>query len=257
MQKTLGSLIKSKKTAVAADTAIQSLAQGAELEAIVKSIDTDSKAIPEMSGAIDVTEQFLSPPVDTAPKLPSCPFFVYKGILKRLASIQQGHSEVGVMAGKEHSVLDVLLGGSVDAIIHNQSVIERWSELSYQIMGVVVFNHSGEETDWNQHLQSLDTSNELLLLSIPVNMERRVWMVKTTDGGSLTFDAVVLENDNKNRKKDATYLVINACHVSATLLDQAGHQCAAMYSYSSVCKYMGAILQITKDISSQIISTVQ
>ena len=249
LQKSLKAVETKTQSQVAVESALQSLAKGSELEQVVQDVGDKAAMLAEPQ---DVTAQFLMP-VEKETDLEESPIFVYKGIIKRLASMQgklsDGTPEVGVLAGKEMRVLDVITGPSVSAVTGNQSVIERWERLEYSTMGIVVWNHSGSPDECSKHFEGLDTSVSMLLIAFPLATDRRGWTLKQCDG-TLKFSPVRVESSKAtNRKKNDVYMVLKANKVSTTLKDEAGsifiQQCNASYCilFHVVCNicYQGYI----------------
>lgn len=223
------------KPAIATESALQTLAKGAELEKVVKDVSPQtSTAMVEMK---DVTAEFLEPIQNSAGSLDASPFFVYKGITRKMASMNGDGSLVGVLAGKDDKVLDVIAGPSVSNILQNQCVLERWERLEYSAFGVVVWNHAGEPKQCSHHFEALNCSTKMLLICLPLPPDSRAWVVQPS-GNDLSFSPVALHSPGGgNRKKNDVYTVMCASHVSTTVEDQDWCGDESMSQYCNVSQH--------------------
>ena len=72
---------KKAKPQLAVESALQTLAKGADMGKVMKDVGHESAALVE---AKDVTANFLMPSKTESSSLEENPFFVYKGIIKKL-----------------------------------------------------------------------------------------------------------------------------------------------------------------------------
>lgn len=220
LDKSLGSVLEKVKPAVEADAAISVLSKGAELTKVIEEATGESNTL-SLNNFKDVTADFLAPTVDEPTGLEECPFFVYKGLIRRLSGMcgRRENEHFGVLGGHEMKVLDVITGSSVESVLQNPHLIERWQSKGFSAMGVVVWRQ-GEPEDQKELIQALPSETPLLLMMYPLRPDRRAWVTQCADG-ALSFKPVSLDSKAMNRKKNDTYTVLPADRLSTSFEDQA------------------------------------
>ena len=222
-----GSLTKSMKTlttnakeTVHANDAILALQAAASKTVLPKLIEPMGSKTCDMSQVRDITADFMAPSVPSDAGMEVSEIFVYRGIVKRLAGMSA--KQVGVLAGLDKRVQDVLLGSSVDEVIHNETVEERWRSLHYEVMGLVVWCDVGKEdpSEYKEQFNVLKSEKPLLLLVFHGKPDPAAWVTEC-DGVKVSSFKRVLLDSKGNRKKDDQYIVMQANLVATTFLDQA------------------------------------
>ena len=163
MNKSLQKVIDKTKPAMAQEAALKALANS-EMKEVLEEVDCNSS----LDNTKDVTADFLAPMTRSEEDLDECPLFVYKGLIRKLESISGKETvEIGVLAGKEGRVLDVITASSVGSVMTNPFVIERWQKQDYKALGVVVWTES--EPDAHKDLiEASGLEHPLLLMTFPL-----------------------------------------------------------------------------------------
>lgn len=224
MNKSLQKVIDKTKPAMAQEAALKALANS-EMKEVLEEVDCNSS----LDNTKDVTADFLAPMTRSEEDLDECPLFVYKGLIRKLESISGKETvEIGVLAGKEGRVLDVITASSVGSVMTNPFVIERWQKQDYKALGVVVWTES--EPDAHKDLiEASGLEHPLLLMTFPLKPDRRAWLTQWNDG-DISFKPVALCSQSNNRKKNDIYAVLPASRVGTSFEDQA-RVCTVLYSF--------------------------
>eukprot|EP00438_Fugacium_kawagutii_P014416 Skav236071 [mRNA] locus=scaffold2211:153024:160283:+ [translate_table: standard] len=148
--------------------------------------------------------------------------------------------QLGILAGKDDVVLDVILGTDVSNILVTPELIQRWDNLQYQIMGLVEFVEDNAEvhTDMDlEHIQELfaQTQKPLLMIRIGNSTDPKSWMFHDdNDDASAKLTACKLDNEGKKRRKNADYRITPADQLGVTFEDEA-----AFLVSQAICNQMG------------------
>ena len=181
----------------------------------------DPSAFP-LKDAIDVTAEFLAP-AEQKPQKEKSTVYVYKGIVKRLASLPStANRKVGVLAGSAGRVFDVIMGPSVQAILGTQEVAERWKSLDFHVLGMVCWEDVPCPRRFEeQFAEFCKTACEpiLILICFADPLVPCAWDVQLCDG-EVFFQPVSLHQAGSGRLKNDSFLVEDASRVAVTIRDQ-------------------------------------
>ena len=226
MDKYVRSLALSSREAIQSEHAMEALAtmKGPELN----EIDGTENASSLLDSAEDVTANFLAPVEDEKYKLPQCPIYVYKGILTRLSGFRRIDAcSVGILAGNDSCVRDVILAPSIESALNTKDVLYRWNEFEYGVFGFVVFESVTTPETYQGELLKLPNPNktDLLLIATNEGAKPTAWMYhqqeNTDDQKNSRFSTVSLQS-GRHRAKADTFTVVHASHVGVEFEDQAG-----------------------------------
>ncbi len=267
VDKTIRSLAMSSQEAVQTEKALEVLAtmNGPDLNELAND-KTDNGISAATTNTLlngecdDITAEFIKPLEKIQPDLPESDIFVYKGILMRLAGLSGSWSNdnvqeqfMGVFAGKDSTVMDVILAPSLESALNTPEVLNRWLELGYQVLGLAVYGSMDAPDTFGKELSRLlDISkSDLILLAFNGSMSPCVWMVRQegSSNDELSWSRVTLCR-GRGRQKGDNFTVVSANKVGVTFTDEAGrsgHCCITemsihyiQYTYNS--KYL--LLQV-------------
>lgn len=225
MKKSIRSIAASSREAIQTEKAMQALAtmKGAELQELANDIVTPLS----LDGPVqNVTAQFLKVPEDNKPKLPESEVFVYRGALNRLCALQSSTDfTVGVLAGKDSAVLDVILADTVDTVLKTIEVQQRWFELKYEVYGLSVFQHVETPENYRNALVTLPNPNnkDMLLLAFDGGLKPTAWTAhlhEYSSGAEISFSQVAVRS-GRGRQKDETFTIVHVKNVGVEFEDQA------------------------------------
>ena len=184
-----------------------------------------------LKDATDVTAEFIAPAPEPVKDSPS-KVWMYKGTLKRLETLYPtmvDPPKIGVFAGKNRRVLDVLTGASVDEVAGNQEVKERWDKLGYTILGIVCWGAVKPPEEYETLVvdllvnmaDSLEEQDMLLhLVCVPGSSDPCAWDITYYDE-KFQYQPVSLCHSASGREKSDTFLVQEASRISVSVADQA------------------------------------
>ena len=215
-------VVASSEDEVKAAKLMQTLAKEGDMEKILQDIGTVSEAKPDQLDQLrDVTAEFLESSQPHGPELPPSPIHVYKGLIRRLAETSDS-TQVGVLAGRDDRVQDVILGPTVLQVMENPDVISRWKDFKYEVLGMVSWCEDGREECEHQLQQLWDAQDHMLVLVMAGMESTKAWLAeKDTDSSKLSFRAVSVTQSGVNRQKGDNFVVLPATQVAVTLQDQA------------------------------------
>ena len=228
VQKSIESLASSSREAVQAERAMETLAtmKGPELTEIAAAEPSSSSVV---SSAEDVTARFLQP-VENKNKVPLSTIFVYKGILARLSGlVKTDDCSLGILAGKDSVVRDVILTPSIDFVLNKTEVMDRWNTYEYEVLGLCALEHVKTPDSYQSDLMKLPNPNkrDLLLLASNAGAQPTAWIYQQCakhDDQEVPFSLVSLQT-GRGRGKDETFTVVHANNVGVEFQDQAGLPC--------------------------------
>lgn len=184
-----------------------------------------------LKDAMDVTAEFIAPAPEPVKDSPS-QIWMYKGTLKRLETLYPtmvDPPKIGVFAGKNHRILDVLTGASVDEVAGNQEMKERWDKLGYTILGIVCWGAVKQPQEYEMSFEDLlvylgDSVEEqdllLHLVCVPGSSDPCAWDI-TCYESKFQYQSVSLCHSASGREKSDTFLVQEASRISVSIADQA------------------------------------
>ena len=224
MQKSIESIASSSREAVRAEQAIETLAtmKGADLSEIATADGSSSSVV---SSVEDVTANFLRP-VETKDKVPHSTIHVYKGILARLSGlIKTNDRSMGILAGKDSVVRDVILAPSVEFAVSKTEVMDRWTEREYEVLGLCILDHVKKPESYQHDLMKLPNPNnrDLLLIASNMGAQPTAWLYHQCEKSGVQevpFSLVSLQT-GRGRGKDETFTVVHAKDVGVEFQDQA------------------------------------
>ena len=259
VQKSIESLASSSREAVQAERAMETLAtmKGHELTEIAAAEPSSSSVV---SSAEDVTARFLQPSENKA-KVPLSTIFVYKGILARLSGlVNTDDCSLGILAGKDSVVRDVILGPSIEFVLNQTEVMDRWNTYEYEVLGLCILEHVKTPESYQSDLMKLPNPNkrDLLLLASNAGAQPTAWIYQQCakhDDQEVPFSLVSLQT-GRGRGKDEIFTVVHANNVGVEFQDKAGlpfpKECCSTegcfdVQYSAV--YQGQSLQFHSTVS--------
>ena len=241
VDKSIRSLAMSSNEAVHTENAIATLAtiKGPELNQIATD-DADSKNNNANEDAQDITHEFLEHTEKQQPELPESNVFVYKGILKRLSglcSYDVSHKFMGVLAGKDLSVYDVILAPSAASALDTPEVMERWKDLGYEVLGLAVSGSMDVPDGFQSDIVRLRNPNTKSLLVLVFNgtSSPSSWVVHQQEGDNeneLCFSRVKIGR-NRGRQKSDSFAVVHANKVGVTFQDEVGGH-SSLFAFTPV-----------------------
>lgn len=149
--------------------------KGPELTEIAAAEPSSSSVV---SSAEDVTARFLQPSENKA-KVPLSTIFVYKGILARLSGlVNTDDCSLGILAGKDSVVRDVILGPSIEFVLNQTEVMDRWNTYEYEVLGLCILEHVKTPESYQSDLMKLPNPNkrDLLLLASNAGAQPTAWI---------------------------------------------------------------------------------
>ena len=237
IDKTIKSIASSNKEIVQAEKAIEALASvgGPELAELAQDLNDNHKH-SDLAQAEDITAKFLAP-VEALEKPVLSEISIYKGIVRRLASMVstpnpggKNEQRVGVIAGKDHRVLDIIIGESAREVLSYEEVEERWSKLGTELLGLVVWESVDTPSKFEDDLLELASivgTSTLLFMAFDGNPYPKTWDVQCSHVQSkpviTSFQTVGL-NTNSARQKGDDFLVSHASNLNVSMMDQVGVQ---------------------------------
>lgn len=233
-----GKLDKSMKTVamgsreqIQADKALQTLAALATPELNTLARDLGNASTGNLEKYQDVTSSFLASSEFTGLQLETSHFRIYTGIVKRLAGMspasdQPGMIKVGILAGQNSNICDVIWGSTVGDVLETPEVSSRWNDLQYDVLGLVVWDTPDQYSKYSDTMLQLPPTAEATLLFLVFNglPQPHSWHVEFTGLGSereACFHPVSIDWRKCNRKKDDSFLVSEASRVGVSFVDQA------------------------------------
>lgn len=241
MDKTIRSLAMGSQEAVQTEKAFEVLAtmKGPDLNELATD-KTDNGIGDATTNTLfngeceDITAEFIKPLEKIQPDLPESDIFVYKGILMRLAgmsgSCSNDHAQqfMGVLAGKDSTVMDVMLAPSLESALDTPEVSNRWLQLGYQVLGLAVSGSMDTPETFGKELSRLfDLSkSDFIFLAFNGSVNPRVWMVRQEGASNdeLSWSRVTLGR-GRGRQKGDKFTVVSANKVGVTFEDEAGRSC--------------------------------
>lgn len=250
VDKSIRALAMSSTEAVHTEKAIATLAtiKGPELNQIATD-DADSKNNYANEDVQDITNEFLKHDENQQPELPESKVFVYKGILKRLSGMctyDVSPKFIGVLAGKDSSVYDVILAESAASALDTPEVLQRWEVLGYEVLGLVVSGSMDVPDGFQSDIMRLRNASTTSLLVLVFNGTSlpSSWVVHQPEGNhekELCFSRVKIGR-NRGRHKGDSFVVVHANKVGVTFQDEVGGHSSLFIFYL----HSSTILQIFK-----------
>ena len=235
IDKTIKNIATSSQEIVQTEKALEALAcvRGPELSKLAQDLNDNTKH-SDLTQAEDITAKFLAP-IDALDKPVMSEISIYKGIVRRLASMpstpnpgEKNEQRVGVIGGKDHRVLDVIIGESAQAVLLNEEVQERWTKLGINVLGLVVWECVDTPSKFEDDLVELACSvgtATILFMAFDGNPYPQVWDVQCSHVESKpvieSFKTVGL-NTNSARQKGDDFLVSYASKLNVSMIDQVG-----------------------------------
>ena len=206
--------------------------------------------LPSMKDIQDVTADFLMVPQRHGPDLLRSPYQVYRGIIQALLGYKNKtyvSEQVGILAGNNDTVLDVILGVDIQSTLTTPELIDRWDSLGYTVMGLVVWDDQDDPMKHVECMQELfsNVQRPLLLLQFGKSPEPNSWQFNDNEV-EFKFVAVGLENKEKKRRKNADYRVIPVDQLGVTFDDEAAYLVS-----QAICKKMEQAVKNLSDSSNE------
>lgn len=226
MDKSINSMAKGSYEALQTQKAIETLAtmKVPELTSIVEDMGQNKHA-EMIETAQDITADFIKQPIlDTESLLPQSEIVVYKGIIKRLSGVvaKENSNTIGILAGKDNSVSDVILGHSIDDVLNSQEVHTRWMAQEYSVLGMVVFEAVENPEKYKKDMLSLQKNyaeQVLVLLAFDGSPTPKSWNTRKEDHGDMSFTAVSV-GKTRSRHKGDKFAVLEASKVGVSYQDE-------------------------------------
>lgn len=227
MDKSISSIAKGSYEALQTQKAIETLAtmKVPELTSIVEDMGQNKHA-EMIETAQDITAEFIKQPIlDTESLLPQSEIVVYKGIIRRLSGIvakENSNHTIGILAGKDNSVSDVVLGHSIEDVLNSQEVRNRWMTHEYSVLGLVVFEALENPEKYKKHMLSLQEDyapQVLVLLAFDGSPIPKSWDVRKEDQKDISFTAVSVSKTRSRHKGDA-FAVLEVSKVGVSYQDE-------------------------------------
>ena len=169
----------------------------------------------------DVTFDYLQPHQHLGPGMLSTEIFVYRGLVQALLGRMDTDSKIGILLGEKNNVLEVCLAGDVASALSNAYLTERLKSNGLEAMGLVGWSENEDLNNYHEHMATLLSFNKdrvfLHLLCHP-NGTTSSWEFNRADCPG-EFVAVILNNKNKNRRKDLDFHVYTLGQVGVNMED--------------------------------------
>ena len=225
LQKSMKHISTKGQHAVAVKDLVGTLASGTHdsMDVIAKELSVDKH--PCLENTKDVTMDFLVVPRVNGPDICKCDYFLYRGLIQGLL----GHADnakrlqyLGLMGGTDQCVLDVILAENLQCVLSSPELIQRWNNLKYEPMGIVVWDNDEKPYAYKEQMQELmmnkDNGKPLLLVIFGASHEPCSWHF---DADEQVFIAVDLASKTGNRRKNADYHIIRFDQLGVTFEDEA------------------------------------
>ena len=198
-------VVASSEDEVKAAKLMQTLAKEGDMEKILQDIGTVSEAKPDQLDQLrDVTAEFLESSQPHGPELPPSPIHVYKGLIRRLAETSDS-TQVGVLAGRDEPLQEVILAPTVLQVMENPYVISRWKDFKYEVLGMVSWCEGGREECENQLQQLWDARITCLSLSwLAWNLQKHGLQKRTPTRANYPFELCVSLSQGSTARKVTT-----------------------------------------------------
>ena len=133
---------------------------------------------------------------------------------------------IGVLAGKDSSVYDVILAESAASALDTPEVLERWEVLGNEVLGLVVSGSMDVPDGFQSDIMRLRNANATSLLVLVFNgtSSPSSWAVHQQKGNhekELCFSRVKTGR-NRGRQKGDSFVVVHANKVGITFQDEVG-----------------------------------
>lgn len=171
--------------------------------------------------AVDITSVFLASgnSVQLGPALKETVISMYKGTIHRImAGNDDENVKVGILAGKDNVVQDVILAESMDYILQSHETKSRWEQRGFVPVGLIAFTEGECAQNFADSLRKFETSSDTLLLllkasTLPCKVFEYDVKEKTFCAASLTMKS--------RRCKDEKFVVVHCDELNVTMKDKA------------------------------------
>ena len=213
------------KHAVAVKDLVGTLASGTHdnMDDIAKTLSVDNH--PSLEDTKDVTMDFLVAPSVHGPDMCKCDYILYRGLIQGLLGQTTCASQLqymGLMGGTDQCVLDVILAENLHCALSSPELVQRWHNLKYEPMGLVVWDNEEKPYAYKEQMQELmmnkDNDKPMLLVICGASHEPSSWYFDADDN---RFIAVNLASRSGNRRKHADYHIIRLDQLGVTFEDEA------------------------------------